>query len=116
MIEITVSAAEKLVAYLTEKKIDSPVRIAAMNGCGGISLGLALDEKKDSDHIHENEGITLLIDQDLSQSCGKVTVDYLEKSSGCGCGDSGGFSVIPANPLSSSAGGCGGSCSSSGCG
>jgi Fe-S cluster assembly iron-binding protein IscA len=116
MIEITESAAEKLAAYLTENKVNSPVRIAAMNGCGGPSLGLALDEKKDADHIHENEAFTLLIDQGLSQSCGKVTVDYLEKSSGCGCGDSGGFSITSAKPLSGSAGGCGGSCSSGSCG
>ncbi|WP_456385547.1 IscA/HesB family protein [Desulfolithobacter sp.] len=115
MIEITELAAEKLAAYLRENNIDSPVRIAVMNGCGGPSLGLALDGKKDTDHTHENETFTLLLDQDLAQSCGRVTVDYLEKSSGCGCGDRGGFSITSDNPLPGSAGGCGGSCSGSGC-
>ncbi len=68
MVEITALAAEKLSAYLSENKIDSPVRIAAMNGCGGPSLGLALDEQKDSDHAHKNETFTLLIELRLRKA------------------------------------------------
>ncbi|MFW8601850.1 hypothetical protein ACOHYD_10265 [Desulfobacterota bacterium M19] len=55
-----------------------------------------------------------MIDQDLSQSCGRVTVDYIEGSSGCGCGE-GGFSIISERPPVNSGGGCGESCSSCGC-
>ncbi|MDH5298478.1 MAG: hypothetical protein OEV91_05615, partial [Desulfobulbaceae bacterium] len=58
MIEITPLAAEKISAYLSENNIDAPIRIAAMNGCGGPSLGLALDERHDTDHAHENGTFT----------------------------------------------------------
>jgi len=115
MIEITTLAAEKLAAYLIENNLDTPVRIAAMNGCGGPSLGLALDDRKDGDHAMENMDLTLLIDRDLAQTCGKVTIDYQEQSAGCGC-SGGGFAITPEKPLPNSGTGCGGSCSSSGCG
>jgi len=110
MIEITTLAAKKLSTYLLENKITSPVRITTMNGCSGPSLGLALGEPKDDDHVHKNEMFTLLIDRELSQSCGKVTVDYLKRSSG------GGFSIASTKPLPSTGCGCGSSCSSNGCG
>jgi len=111
MIEITELAAEKLSMYLAENKLDSPVRISAINGCGGPSLGLALDKPKESDYVHEAESFALLIAQDLSQACGKVKVDYLEKDSG-----SSGFSLTTERPLPGAGGGCSGSCSSAGCG
>lgn len=113
MISITELAAEKLSAYLADNKINSPVRITATNGCGGASLALSLDEQKAGDFDYKTGGLTLLIDQDLSQSCGRVTVDYIEKSSGCGCGE-GGFSLVSERPPVDSGGSCGGSCSSCG--
>lgn len=116
MIAITELATEKIAAYLNEQNIESPVRIAAMSGCGGPSLGLAIDECKESDHVHKNASVTLLIDQGLSDICGKVTVDYQEASSGSGCSGGGGFSVASEKPLPASSGGCGSSCSSGGCG
>jgi Fe-S cluster assembly iron-binding protein IscA len=113
MISITELAAEKLSAYLTDNKINSPIRISVMNSCGGASLALSLDERRPGDYNHEKGTVTLVIDHDLSQLCGRVTVDYIEKSSGCGCGE-GGFSLVSEKPLSSSGGDCG-SCSSCGC-
>jgi len=115
MIEITELASEKLTAYLSENNNDSSIRITAMNGCGGSTLGLAIDECKDSDHVQENDSFILLIDQELSQAYGKVTVDFIEKSSGCGCEGGGGFSLTSERPLPGAGGGCGSSCSS-GCG
>lgn len=116
MIEITPLAAEKLTGYLTENNIKSAVRITAMNGCGGPSLGLALDERKEADHVLADGEITLVIDQGLSRTCGVVKVDYIEQSSGCGCGSGGGFSLTSTRPLSQAGGGCGSSCASKGCG
>lgn len=111
MIEITDLAAEKLSTYLSENKFDSPIRIYLMSGCSGSLLRLALDEPKESDYIHEVESFTLLIDQDLSKSCGKVKLDYLESSAG-----GNGFSLTSERPLPAASGGCGGSCSSGSCG
>jgi Fe-S cluster assembly iron-binding protein IscA len=115
MLEITRLATEKLQAYLADNNIESPVRVAAMSGCGGPSLGLALDEYKEGDFAHEGELFTLLIDKALSQVCGKVTVDFVEQKSGCSCGG-GGFSLTSENPLPGAGGGCGSSCSSGSCG
>lgn len=117
MINVSPLATEKLAAYLSENKIESAVRIAVMNGCGGMSLGLALDDRKENDHALEAGGFTLLVAEDLSQECGKVTVDFVEQKSGCGCGGGGGFFISSENPLPDAAdGGCGGSCSSGSCG
>lgn len=114
MIEITPLAAEKLTDYLTQNNIKTPVRIAAMNGCSGPSLGLALDERKEEDHVLTEPNFTLLLDPKLSRTCGKVKVDYLEQTSGCGGGS--GFSLTSTRPLPQAGGGCGGSCASKGCG
>lgn len=113
MIEITKAASEKLIDYLSKNDIESTVRVAVRGGCGGTSLGLVLDERKENDHVQEKDSFTILIDRNLSEACGKVTVDFIEKSSGCGCG--GGFSVTTEKPLSSAGGGCGSSCSSGSC-
>lgn len=116
MISVSPLATEKIAAYLSDNKIESAIRIAVMNGCGGSSLGLALDDRKKNDHALEVGGFTLLVASDLSQKYGKVTVDFVEPKSGCGCGGGGGFSISSEKPLSDAGGGCGGSCSSSSCG
>lgn len=117
MITVSPLAAEKLAAYLSENNIESAIRIAVMSGCGGPSLGLALDERKEGDQVNEQHDFTLLIAGDLADECGKVVVDFVEKTSGCGCGGGGGFSLTSEKPLPGAGqGGCGGSCSSGSCG
>lgn len=113
MLEVTETAGQKLKAYLEENKIESAVRVALMNGCGGASLGLALDEIKATDATAEREGVRVVIDSSLLEQCGAVRVDFVE-GSGCGC--SSGFSVTSSIPLPSAGGCCGGSCSSGSCG
>ena len=112
MLELTEMAGQKLKAYLDENKIESAVRVALMNGCGGPSLGLALDEPKATDATTDRDGVRVIIDNELLGQCGAVRVDFSE-SSGCGC--SSGFSVTSTVPLPSTGGGCG-SCSSGSCG
>lgn len=114
MLEVTEMAGQKLKAYLEENKIDSAVRVAVMNGCGGPSLGLALDEAKATDATADQGGVQVIIDNDLLGQCGAVRVDFTE-GSGCGCKGGGGFAVTPTNPLPGG-GGCGGACSSGSCG
>lgn len=113
MLEVTETAGQKLKEYLEQNKIESAVRVALMSGCGGPSLGLALDESKQTDAAVDREGVRVLIDNDLLAQCGGVRVDFVE-GSGCGC--SSGFSVTSSIPLKGAAGGCGGSCSSGSCG
>ncbi|MBA3013852.1 MAG: IscA/HesB family protein [Proteobacteria bacterium] len=113
MLDVTEMAGQKLKQYLEENKIESAVRVALMNGCGGPSLGLALDEAKATDAIADQDGVRVIIDNELLCQCGAVRVDFAE-GSGCGCKS--GFSVTASVPLPSTGGGCGGSCSSGSCG
>ncbi len=46
MLEVTESAAEELKKYCKQNNIDSPVRVMIVNGCSGLALGLALDQRK----------------------------------------------------------------------
>ena len=83
----------------------------ASGGCGGPSLGLALGQRKEGNHVLEKNVFTLLLDPDLSRLRGKVTINYNESNAGVG----GGFALTSERPLPIG-GGCGGPWSSSGCG
>ncbi|MDD5760010.1 MAG: IscA/HesB family protein [Desulfobulbaceae bacterium] len=112
MLEVTEMAGQKLKAYLEENKIESAVRVAVMNGCGGPSLGLALDEAKAMDTMTDQGGVQVIIANELLEQCGEVRIDFTE-GSGCGCKS--GFSVTSSIPLASSDGNCGGACASGNC-
>lgn len=117
MLKVTESAIENLKEYLKKNDINSSVRVALQSSCSGTSLSLGLDDKKDSDKVFEEDGITFLVDEGMFVTTGAIKVDYV-KSSGCGCGGgsaSGGFSVSSEKKLGG--GSCStGSCSSGSCG
>ncbi|MCI5125888.1 MAG: adhesin [Candidatus Electrothrix sp. AR5] len=118
MIELTETAIENVKEYLREQKIESAVRIAMMSGgCSGPSLGLAIDEAKENDLTFEQDGVKFLVEKDLVETCGTITVDFIEAStSGCGCSGSG-FSIKSKKSLAGDEkGGCGCSCTSDSCG
>ncbi len=114
MLEITEIATEKIKEHLAANSQTGPVRVAVMGGgCSGPSLGLALDEAKESDTVVELGGLQVIMDQTLLSECGKTKIDF-KPPSGCGCGG-GGFSVTSETPLPGSGGSCGGGSCSSGC-
>jgi len=110
MFEVTDLAVNNLQAYLDQNKINSAIRIALMQGgCSGPSLGLALDEPKESDKVFDENNLKFLVDEELMQQCGTVKVDFVD------AGYRSGFSITSTNPLGSggsccSGGSCGGSC------
>lgn len=112
MLDVTTQANEKLIEYLQANNISSPLRIALMQGgCSGPSLGLALDEEKPTDELFARQNLTFLVEKDLLEQCGSITVDYAE------AGTRSGFTVTSAKPLPDTGGGCSsGSCGSGGCG
>ena len=112
MLEVTAQANEKLIEYLKENNISSSLRVALMQGgCSGPSLGLALDEEKTTDELFNLEHLTFIVEKNLLQQCGGITVDYLD------AGSRSGFSISCTNPLPGAGGGCSsGSCGSGGCG
>jgi iron-sulfur cluster assembly accessory protein len=112
MLDITDLATKKLLAYLKDNNISSSLRIAVMQGgCSGPTLGLALDEEKETDESFGSQGLTLLVEKSLLEQCGTINVDYVD------AGPRSGFSVSSATPLPGAGGGCNsGSCGSGGCG
>lgn len=112
MLDISDLAAEKLLAYLKDNNISSPLRIAIMQGgCSAPALGLALDEKQASDESFTCQGLTFLVEKSLLEQCGTIKVDFVD------AGPRSGFSVSSATPLPGAADGCSsGSCGSGGCG
>ena len=118
MIEVTETALKNVKEYLRDQKIESAVRIAMMSGdCSGPSLGLAIDEAKESDLAFEQDGVNFLVEKGLVETCGTITVDFIEAStSGCGC-SGGGFNIKSEKSLSGDEkSGCGCSCTSGSCG
>ncbi len=114
MLEVTESAIINVKEYLNQEKIESSVRIFVMSGgCSGPSLGLALDEARESDLLFEQDGINFLVEKELAESCGAITVDFRDAGSGCGC-SGGGFSINSEKPLAEGEG-CGCSCTSDSC-
>jgi Fe-S cluster assembly iron-binding protein IscA len=70
---------------------------------------LALDESKATDETVEKDGITFLLDKDLSKNCGVIKVDFIE------AGYKSGFAISSANPIGGGAS-CGSSCGTGGSG
>jgi iron-sulfur cluster assembly accessory protein len=112
MLEVIAQANEKLIEYMQTNNISSALRVALMQGgCSGPSLGLALDEEKATDKLFQQQSLTFLVEKDLLEQCGSITVDYHD------AGSRSGFSISCTNPLPGAGGGCSsGSCGSGGCG
>ena len=105
MISITPVAQEKLSAYLAENKVDPKVRIyLPEGGCGGGGqVSLAIDQPNPGDVSVTAGDLELFISRDLSETLGKVTVDFKDD------GHDAGFVVKSENPAPvSEASGCGG--------
>lgn len=101
MIEVTPSASQAIKAFFEDKKLDSALRVFLQaGGCGGPALRLVLDEAKQTDDSFQIDGLTYLIDKELSQQSGDVKVDFVDN----GCQQ--GFMLSSANPLASEGGGC----------
>jgi iron-sulfur cluster assembly accessory protein len=116
MLSVTETAITNVKEYLNQEKIESSIRIFLMSGgCSGPSLGLALDEAKETDLTFEQDGVNFLVAKELAETCGAIKVDYLESGSGCGC-SGGGFNITSEKPLAGAGDGCGCSCTSGSCG
>ncbi len=97
MINVTKPAQEQVKLYFEGKEI-TPIRIFLNSaGCGGPSLAMALDEKKETDAVFTFDDVEYIMDKDLLEKAGPVDVDFegmgfrlessLEPPAGCtGCG------------------------------
>ena len=101
MLEVTENAIRNIKAYLSHQQFDDAVRITLVaDSCAAPSLWLSVDEAKETDHTFDRDGISFVLDKELSECCGIIKVDYIDKiDDRCGC-PSGDFSVTSEKPLS----------------
>lgn len=104
MVTLTDLAAEKVTGFLASQQggDGAGLRVAVRGGgCSGFQYALALDERRDDDHIFEDHGISVMVDPASLQYVSGSVVDFKESlmESGfevknpnvvasCGCGSS----------------------------
>ncbi len=105
MVNLTDIAATKVKDYVEgqSKSIDDAgLRVGVKGGgCSGFTYSLAIDEQRDGDHVFENNGIKILVDDLSLRYVDESEVDYIDGLTGagfqvnnpnvvaaCGCGSS----------------------------
>ncbi len=105
MVKATNQATEFIKSVMAEKNLTGAVRVFAQQGCGGSQLVIGVDEQRDGDASYEHDGVTFVIEQELSDQVGQVQLDYLSDAAQPG------FSIRSERPLPVAEGcGCGCSC------
>jgi Fe-S cluster assembly iron-binding protein IscA len=76
MINVSKPAQEQVRMYFEGKEI-APIRIFLNSGgCGGPSLAMALDEKKETDAVFTFDDVEYIIDKDLLEKATPVDIDF----------------------------------------
>jgi iron-sulfur cluster assembly protein len=104
VVTLTDTAAEKVRNFMDGQSAEGDVglRVGVRGGgCSGFQYALALDEKREDDHVFDYEGIRLIVDPASMRYVDGSTVDYTESLMGagfevnnpnvvasCGCGSS----------------------------
>ena len=112
MVELTDIAADKVRDFMAGQQAEGEIglRVGVRGGgCSGFQYALALDERRDDDHIFDADGIKVLVDPASLQYVDGSTVDFTENFMGsgfevsnpnvvasCGCGSS--FRVADEEP------------------
>jgi iron-sulfur cluster assembly accessory protein len=85
MFTVTEKANEMIKDFMKNRTEGLPIRVMVFEGgCSGTSLGMALDEQKQDDHVFEDNGLKFVINQDLLSEIQPVTVDFIETPHGSG--------------------------------
>ncbi len=117
MVTLTDIAAEKVKGFLSQQESEGEVglRVGVRGGgCSGFQYALALDEKREEDHVFDHDGIRVIVDPASLQYVDGSNVDFTETLMGsgfevnnpnvvaaCGCGSS--FRVADEAPSCGSA-------------
>ncbi|WP_020587201.1 IscA/HesB family protein [Desulfobacter curvatus] len=103
MINVSKPAQEQVRMYFEGKEIE-PIRIFLNSaGCGGPSLAMALDEKKETDAVFTFDDVEYIMEKDLLEKASPVFIDF----------EGAGFRLESGLKP---AGGCSGCCSGGTCG
>jgi Fe-S cluster assembly iron-binding protein IscA len=78
MLKVTMAAQKEFDNYFKGKEVKQ-VRIFLINqGCGGGSIGLAIDELKDNDICYDIGNVKYIVDKELISYARPVEIDYKE--------------------------------------
>lgn len=105
MVTVTDIAAGKIKDYVegqSKSVEDAGLRVGVKGGgCSGFTYSLAIDEQREGDHVFENNGIRILVDEMSLSYVDQSEVDYIDGLTGagfqvnnpnivaaCGCGSS----------------------------
>jgi len=104
MLKVSTAAQKEFDNYFKGKEI-KPVRIFLANqGCGGPSIGLAVDELKENDICYDIGSVKYIVNKQLMSDARPIEIDYKE----------GGFAITSNLDLGGGCSSCGtkGSCCS----
>ena len=101
-VTLTDKAAEKIGELVASNDAEQALRVAVKGGgCSGFQYALALDSRKDDDHVFEHKGVSVVVDKVSMQFVFGSEVDYVDGLQGagftvnnpnvvaaCGCGSS----------------------------
>ena len=80
MLKITTAAQKEFNDYFKGKEI-KPVRIFLANqGCGGPSIGLAIDESQKDDIFYNIGSVKYIVNKELMSDARPIEIDYKEGS------------------------------------
>lgn len=103
MISLTQSAIKQLHVLVQEDgDVSKGLRIfVEKGGCAGLQYGMKLDQARESDEVHEDQGVHVIIDHESLPFLRGSTLDYADDLAGagfrlknpnatrsCGCGTS----------------------------
>ncbi len=80
MIELETRASQAIKLFLAEKGGQRPLRIhLQFSGCCDPSLRLSMDNIRESDLIEKVDGLTFVIDPEVYQLVGDITISYTDE-------------------------------------
>jgi Fe-S cluster assembly iron-binding protein IscA len=79
-VKLEAGAGQAIKSFLAEKGIQRPLRIhLQFTGCCDPSLGLSVDSIREPDLIEEVDGLTFVIDPEVYQLVGDITISYIDE-------------------------------------
>ena len=80
MVTMTAEAGKAIKSFLIREDNPRTIRIDLHStGCCDSSLGLSVDEVRENDLIQEIEGLTFVINPEIFELVGEVTISYVDE-------------------------------------
>jgi Fe-S cluster assembly iron-binding protein IscA len=82
IIHLATEAVQAIKLFFSQQGFQKPLRIDLQSsGCCDPSLGLRVDTIRESDLIHELNGLTFVLSPEIFHLVGKIRISYMDNSS-----------------------------------